>query len=436
MALRFAIWGLLAWTAAAVPAAGELLPVPRPPAGSVEAVVAQELAAAHAAVDAAGRDELAGAYGELGRLCAAYELWDAAAAAFANAHQLAPEDFAWAYLLGYVEGQRSRPQAAVAALETATRLRPGDAAAWLRLGEAHLALGDARAARRAFERARRDAPAAAHFGLGRAAARLGDHAAAAEHFEQALRHQPAASQVRVPLAMAYRRTGRAEEARRQLAQRGERRVGFDDPLVAGLAAGARGGALYKFRGDQAVLDGRLHDAVADYRRAVAADPTSFFYRKSLALTLNRLGDARAAAAELEAAEPLLASLDPAQRDAEAVELHYALGALAVNRGDAAAARARFETAVALDPSYADAWLQLGNLEGRAGRLEAALAYFDRAVEADPDHAPARLQRATTLMDLGRFAAAIPDLERRLDLQPQDPQARQLLAIARQRAGRG
>jgi tetratricopeptide (TPR) repeat protein len=326
----------------------------------------------------------------------------------------------------------------------AVAANPRDRAATLRGAEIDLAVGRPAEAERSFGRLA-DAPgfeAAARFGLGRVLERRGDLAGAIAHFRRALELQPGASRARYALAQVYRRSGRAEEARRQIAAMGaagsERPVAFPDPLIGSLAEAARGGAFHKFQGDQAVLAGRLADAAAAYRRAVEAEPGSFFYRKSLGLTLYRLGRAEEAAQELEAALDLEPDLPAPQVAGERARLHYALGGIAANQpggGRRDLALGHFREAARLDPDYADAHLQIGNLLGAVGRLEEALAAFDRAVAADPDYPEARLQRATTLMDLGRFADAILDLERRLELVPGDERARGLLATARERTAR-
>jgi tetratricopeptide (TPR) repeat protein len=447
-------WGALAVYAALAAAQPVLEPVPPPGPGVVEESVRRELAEAHRAVtgsDPTLRDDpaaLAAAYGELGRLYAAYELWDAARPAFANAVRLDPGSPRWHHYLGYVLERKGDLAGAARHFDEAAKSGSNRWAARLRRAEIDLALGRTEAAVQAFRRLSEEATAArgrgpglspaieaaARFGLGRALAAAGDPEGAIPELRRALELQPEASQVHYALGQAYRRAGRVDEARRHLALRGEQPVRFPDPDVDSLASAARGGAFHKFRGDQAVQAGRLEEAAEAYRRAVAAEPESFYYRKSLGLTLYRLGRADEAARELEAALALEPDLPAAQVPVERARLHFALGGIAANRGASEAALRHFREAARLDPAYADAHLQIGNLLGAAGRLEEAAAAFGRAVAADPDAPAPRLQRATTLMDLGRFAEAVPELERYLELAPGDERARQLLAIARREAG--
>jgi len=454
---------LVAAPAAARPQDGpsgpaDLEPVPRPAEGAVEPAVARELAAAHDQVEArtagwspaSGSDAteaLADAYATLGRLDAAYGLWDAARAAFADAVTLAPRDRESVYLLGYVLERQGRLTEAETRYRRASELAPGATAPKVRRARVLLELDRGDEAEPLFEElARRQASSAAgHFGLGLLAARRGDAASAARHFEAVLERQPGAGQVHYPLALAYRRLGDLDGARRQLslhAAAGDDpgRVAFPDPLVDGLAAAAGGASLHKFRGDQLLLGGDEEGAAAAYRRAVEADPESFWARKSLGLTLWDLGRGPEAERELEAALELDPSggtggsrrMSAAQVRRERSRLLFALGGIAANGGRSGQALERFEKAAALDPGYAEPWLQIGNLHGQAGRREQALEAFGRALDRDPGLTEARLQRATTLMDLGRFAEAVPELERVVAERPDDARARQLLRIARDR----
>lgn len=432
----------------------DLEPVPLPVEGAVEKTVHRELTTAREQVVSLAADPetppagLAAAYGELGRLFAAYGLWGPARAAFGNAATLDPSAAGrrdWIYLEAYVLERQGRLPEATDRYRQAVELAPGATAPKLRLALALVEQGrEEEAAALLDELAkRRPSAAAAHFALGRLAARRGDARAAAEHFERSLEIQPGAAQVHYPLAQAYRRLGDLDRAKSHLASHaaaGEEpgRVTFPDPLVEALETAGGGGALHKFRGDQLLLTGDTAGAADAYRRAVEADPTSYWARKSLALTLHELGRVDEAERELEAALALdptgggTAGLPAVGVARERARLVYALGGIAANRGQVDEALRRFRRAADLDPAYADPHLQIGNLLGRTGRLEEALAAFGRALERNPGLSEARLQRATTLMDLGRFGEAVPDLERYVEAHPDDERGRFLLRTARER----
>ncbi len=420
-----------------------LVPIPRPAAGTVEDAVLRELVAAHdlvqkTASQSTAPEVRAAAYGELGQLYAAYELWDAARAAFYNARSLAPNDFRQAYYLALAEERRGDLDAALARWTEALALDPTSALAWLRRGEVELTAGDAAAARQSFQQALAFAAetethreAAAHFGLARALDRLGE-STAIEHYERALELAPGATQIHYPLAQALRRTGREAEAREHLAARGEAGIALADPLLFEIERKAGGGAFHKFRGDQAVLAGDHEAAAEAYRQAVAADPKNFYYRKSLGLTLYHI-DQRS-----EGIETLVEALDlepqGAAPDKERAELHFAIGSIAFNQGQYYPAWQHFLATIGFDAEYVDAYLQLGNIRGLQKDLGQAVEFFGQALELAPDRIDIRLQHATTLMDLERFAEAIPDLRHVLELEPDHPQAEQLLKIASERVG--
>ncbi|HEX6200658.1 MAG TPA: tetratricopeptide repeat protein, partial [Thermoanaerobaculia bacterium] len=206
-------WRALAVYAALAAVQPALEPVPPPGPGVVEESVRRELAAAHRAVtgsDPILQDDpgaLAAAYGELGRLYAAYELWDAARPAFANAARLDPGAPRWHHYLGHVLERKGDLAGAARHLDEAAKSGPGRAAARLRRAEIDLALGRTEAAARAFRGLTGETglEAAARFGLGRALAAAGDPEGAIPELRRALELQPEASQVHYALGQAYRR---------------------------------------------------------------------------------------------------------------------------------------------------------------------------------------------------------------------------------------
>lgn len=369
-----------------------LEPVPLPAAGAAESFVYNELRDAHEAVSALAQSTaaepmvVAQGYAELGRLYAAYELWEPARASLRNATVLAPEATDWWYLLGYVEQRRGELQEAAAAFREAADLSPDEASIWLRLGETLLLLAADEAASDAFGRALGSPlhAAAAHFGLGRLAARAGQTASAVDHFERALALQPEATQIHYPLAQIYRRQGRADLAGEHLARQGTGRVVFDDPWIEDLSRRGSGAAAQHLRGDQAAIAGRLPTAIEAYRQAVAANPESLFYRRSLGLALFQIGDLGGAVRELERALELGEDLSAAQRDYWTAEILYNLAGMAVYQGDGRRAIELHRAVIALDPEHAGAHLYLGDLLLRSGQRDEALVHLRRAAELAPD----------------------------------------------------
>ena len=95
-------------------------------------------------------------------------------------------------------------------------------------------------------------------------------------------------------------------------------------------------------------------------------------------------------------------------------------------GDGAArARAMFERAIEIDPSFARAWAGVAYAssmlymwwEASAANLESADAASRKALELDPELADAHTARGFALTLLGDFDGAVAELERALDLDP-------------------
>lgn len=103
-----------------------------------------------------------------------------------------PEDADARYLAAIVASREKRHAEARAHLVEAVAVRPRFSAAWLALGNAHLALDDGHAAATAFEQAIAIAPylAEAHYNLGLARKRGSDWRGAAQSFLRAFAAQP------------------------------------------------------------------------------------------------------------------------------------------------------------------------------------------------------------------------------------------------------
>ncbi len=400
----------------------ELVPVPPVDLGTMEPAVRQQiegfrgLAAAPAAT--------AGDHGTLAQLYHLYGLREQAAACYANARALAPDQLEWPYyqaLLHQAAGDIDR--AVVLLEEVAARapellpelLQPS----LIRLGDLRLDADLPERARELYERALAADPvsAAAHFGAGRAAAAAGDAGDAVRYFERALELQPAASSVHYPLALAYRRLGDLERARNHLAQRGARAVVFPDPLFE-----------------------RLNDlsTLASFRlvRALAAKREGFSAEELFSYTLSLLSQVDGA---LEQLEQDLAEWPEERRASDAQErarLHYAAGVLAVPRGQDQAAGEHFRSAVALAPDLLDARIKLANVAARQGDFAAAVAQLSIVLDRESSRHDARLKRAAALSAMGRPREAARDLQRLTDAEPENPEIHWRLAVTLEQLGRG
>jgi tetratricopeptide (TPR) repeat protein len=398
---------------------------PAPDLAGLERAVGEQLAEARRAlvdrlaVTDAHAPSLAAAWGGLGQLYHAYGLLDAAVPCYREAARLAPGELAWPYLLGQAERSRGDLAAARAALEEALQWG-AYAPAEVALAEVALSLGDVEAAAAAAGRALALLPgdAAALAALGQARLSQRDFAGAAAAFEQALAALPAADRLHYPLALAYRGLGDHERARQQLVLVGRTGARTPDPLLAELDAARKGELAPLLRGRRAAAARDWAAAVVEFRRAVAADPTSVRARVDLGAALAMSGDPAEARRELGAA---------LERDPGNATAHFDLGVLLLGAGEAEAALPHLEAATAAQPTDPEALRSLGEALLALGRTADALLPLRSAVAAAPGDEAARLGEAVALLRLGRLAEARERLEEAQRLMPEQGRLTHLLA---------
>ncbi len=90
---------------------------------------------------------------------------------------------------------------------------------------------------------------------------------------------------------------------------------------------------------------------------------------------------------------------------------------AMEASDPSAAEAAYRTALALDPAFTDASLNLGALLCEARRCDEAVALYDDAVRRDPGEALLHFNRAIALEDQGRWNDALESYNVSLRLAP-------------------
>jgi putative PEP-CTERM system TPR-repeat lipoprotein len=357
-----------------------------------------------------------------------------------------PEDPRGAKLLAAIEMGSGRADAAAGTLSRLVSHGGADAEAFDMLGRAHMLAGRPREAVEAFERAAALAPQDAGIQARLAAARLpmGNVAGSVEAAQEALRQSPGQSAPRQVLAMAALTQGDLATAEAEL-----RNLQGQPPSEPTL-----------------VLEGTVKLARLD----VAGARTAF----DAALRLNpnsvgaRLGLARAAALQGDAAEAVRHLGAALQADPDNREVLSRLEALAVAQGDTgAAARRVLDQAHAAAPNERELAVAVARTLLRSGEAARAIALiegprmsafrgdaivnlllaeayaatgdFDRAelasrtaVAGAPSSLPARQQLATLLIRKGDNRAAERVVEEALREQPGNPALQQMLVNLVQR----
>ncbi len=169
---------------------------------------------------------------------------------------------------------------------------------------------------------------------------------------------------------------------------------------------------------QALALGRVADAIASYRQAIAADAGYAPAHYELGRVLLRSGQAPGGRAELRIATRL--APDNAMAWA-------ALGRAELLMNDPAAAVAAADTALRLAPSLADAQIGRGDALAAAGRSIEALTAYDGAA-SNPDTASVALVRRGVLQrELGQAGAALGSFRAAVAANPSDPDAQNDLA---------
>lgn len=278
--------------------------------------------------------------------------------------------------------------------------------------------GDRAGARRAVEQALREQPG--EIGLaafaGVLAAQSGDLEAAIPHFRTVLGAAPQDLQMRTNLAMALAETGRLDEA-------AEVADGYGDPHLQRLAGWAH------------QEGGRLERAATAYEAAVALKPDDFESWNNLGNVRAALGDAGAALVAyqqavlirpdlvdiyLNASEQLVAIEDNANRlllmrdgaeiapDRADILTELGLAEAAVRHYPEA--EAAYRQALAKDPHYLSAYLELGMLLENLNRVDELVGLVETAEANGVGEAELGFIRAWALRRQGRFAEARPIAE--------------------------
>ena len=263
----------------------------------------------------------------------------------------------------------------------------------------------------ALERAEAGAPGALdpapfHALASLAALRHGVPDRAIPHLQKLLALKPEDQASRANLANALIETGRAEEAL---------------PLVAGSDA-ANFARIEGFIHQQA---GRLEEAAAAYRRAIAADRNDLSALNNLGNILAQTGDIDGA---IEAFEMAI-TLAPLE-----LEIYFNLSELLLN-ADLNQARLKVLTdARQIAPDDLRVLVDLGLTQAKLDDIDAAIATFRHAIELSPEFSDAHVELGMVLESLNR-TEELAALVASVDPETAPPEFAFLLAWQARRDGR-
>ena len=369
---------------------------------------------------AAGVEEKASAFGELGNLYQAYGLGGEAEVCYLNARRLAPKEFRWAYYLCRLRGSGKQPEKAVESCREAAALNPDDVPLKVRLAELLSFMGEKDEAAELFGQAvsMNNENAAAFSGLGQIAMAQEDAASAAARFERVLQLQPDATATHALAAQAYRDLGDTARAASHAAAAGDGEVRLAEPLMAAVQGLSVGQQLFRQRAQKAYQEERWKEAVGDFSRAVAADPLYSDLRISLAAALLKVEDPAGALEQYE----LALSLSP-----ENPRANFGAAFLLQSSGRGEEAIERYRRVLAVEPDNRAARVNLAQALFESGRYEESKAELDLVLAEDPGNVAMRLAQLGSLVKLGQYREAVTLLEKGLEETPGHAPLRQALA---------
>jgi tetratricopeptide (TPR) repeat protein len=115
--------------------------------------------------------------------------------------------------------------------------------------------------------------------------------------------------------------------------------------------------------------------------------------------------------------------------------HYSLGDALMQKGSVGEALTHFQTALQINPDYAEAHNYLGNILLQNGRVDEAIAHYQKALQIKPDYAYACYDLGNALLKKGRAAEAIAHYQKALQINPDYAEAYNNLGNALLQEGR-
>ena len=157
-------------------------------------------------------------------------------------------------------------------------------------------------------------------------------------------------------------------------------------------------------------EGRLDDATAHYRRAIA-------FRPDYAPAYSNMGTALRAQGRHE--EAVHAYEQALKLQPDFAGAHYNLANLLLDAGNPAAAATEFRRALQSEPASAEVHSNLGIALAASGHGDEAISEFRRAIALDPNAAKAHRNLGDALSASGAQPEAIASLRRAAELEPGD-----------------
>jgi tetratricopeptide (TPR) repeat protein len=403
---RRAIWfggSLLALLAGCGTRSAPFVP-PEPGLHNQAASVSQQLRTHWEAAKSSPDD--ASAVGTYGMTLQLYKQYSGADACYQRAIEIEPKVFRWRYYLAVARHDDGRTREAIEAIRGALAIDQRYASAQVKLSEWLLLDGDLQGARAAAEEAVRQSPssARAHVALGKTIEASEGAGKALASYQKAVAIAPLDAAAHYQLAMAYRQTGRPDEARAEFAlhERYRERITVeDDPLLRELQQLYAGADMWIRLGKSLLEQGGLNEAERFFRRALELDPDAVLAQANLIAVYGGMGRW----SEAEAAYRN-AAVDPLNWQA-----HFNYGVLKFRRQEYRAAEEALRLVIAANPREVDAYVALAAALAKLNKTREAEEHYKRALALQPENPLANGLWGEHVLGTGRAEAAIEPLLR-------------------------
>jgi tetratricopeptide (TPR) repeat protein len=113
---------------------------------------------------------------------------------------------------------------------------------------------------------------------------------------------------------------------------------------------------------------------------------------------------------------------PAAAYAPSAESACTAGLALVSAGNYTEAVSAFDRAIAIEPSYFEAWNGKADAYNRLGDYESALAASDRALAIEPSYVQGWINRGYILYNLGQYDEELAAYEKAIEIDPESPDA--------------
>ena len=316
--------------------------------------------------------------------------------------------------LGIAKAAKGDVQGAIAELDRAIEVDPGNAVAYANRGAAKILAGNPQGAIADLDKAIEINPgdAAAYGERGNAKARKGDLDGAIEDFTKVIEIDPAD-------AAAYGERGNAK------ARKGDLASAIKDFTEAIEIEPAEAEAHYS-RGIAKQNRKDLNGAIADFTQATGIEPghASAYYSRGIARKdMDELDGAMIDLSKAIRLEPAYALL------------HNERGLVQAEKSNWKGAVADCSRAIDIDPGFASAYYNRSTARKNLQDWEGVIADCSKAIELDPGFAAAYNSRGEARAGTGDLEGAIADFSRAIEIMPGLAEAHYNLSIAKGSQGK-